>query len=102
MSQRYRIRAEFDVVVPTGAEDAATQLGEGAMSAFVQYQVNELGHTIQTGSGSPDVAVRSMLDNPPQRGTILATALFVLGQQSAGEALKFENLNLTPVSQSGE
>ena len=99
MTQRYRVTAEFDIIVPTGSEDAATQLGERLMDAWTRGEV-AAGNIIQTGGVSPEVAAREMLDNPPQRGTILALALLVVGQQKCGVPLGLENWKIRPVAQS--
>ena len=59
----------------------------------------ERGNSIQTSGGSPEVVVRSMLDQPAPRGTMLALTLVIAGQQACGGVLKVENFQLKPVSQ---
>ena len=69
------------------------------MDAWTRGEV-AAGNIIQTGGVSPEVAAREMLDNPPQRGTILALALLVVGQQKCGVPLGLENWKIRPVAQS--
>lgn len=93
--QRFRVRAEFDVVVPEGREADATQWAERVWAALARDQVQQ-GASVRTSGGSPEVVVRTMLDDPAQRATMLGVVLLVLGQTATEHAIRAEHFRLEP------
>ena len=96
MAKRYRVAAEFDVVVRDGNEEAANQFAERFAGAWLSEQ-EQNGARIETTGGSPEVVVRAMLDSPAHLGSLLTIA--TLNQGTHQTPVEIENINVKPLTQ---
>lgn len=99
MGWKHRVRVEFDVEVDDQDIPDAIEVLERWFDSFRRAQEGPEGFTIVGTGASPDVAFRTMLDNPKQRASLAAIALLSLGQQAAQNRIKVRSFEAKPLDE---